>query len=155
MSGTDFGSQNGLLISPDFYRTFYKPYHKKLNAWVHKNTRWKVFFHSCGSIIDILSDFIEAEVDILNPVQYTAKGMELKKLKREYGDKVVFWGGGIDTQKTLPFGTVEDVIAETEKNINILSCGSGYVCSAVHNIQYQTPLNNIKAFFNVLNGKMQ
>lgn len=151
MSGTDFGTQNGPLYSPDFYREFYKPYHKRLNDWVHSNTEWKVFFHSCGSIVDFMDDFIEIGVDIINPVQFTAAGMDLKALKDTYGERIVFWGGGIDTQKTLPFGSPDEVAAETKNNVRILSPGGGFVCSAVHNIQGPTPVENILAFFQAIN----
>lgn len=152
ISGTDFGTQNGPFISLDCYREFYKPYHKKLNNWVHKNTNWKVFFHTCGSIIDFIEDFIEIGVDILSPVQYSAFGMDLELLKRKYGNKVVFWGAGIDTQKTLPFGTPYEIEKETKKNIRILRKGGGFICSAVHNIQAFTPIENIISFFKSINN---
>ena len=151
ISGTDFGGQNGLLMSPETYREFYKPYHKKFNDWVHKNTKWKVFFHTCGSIIDIMEDLIDSGVDIINPVQFSAAKMDLRSLKDSFGKKVVFWGGGINTQKTLPFGSPEEVAEETKKNVSILSQDGGYVCSAVHNIQGLTPPENIIAFFKAIN----
>jgi hypothetical protein len=152
VSGTDFGSQNGPFISPDCYRELYKPYHKLFNEWVHKNTNWKVFFHSCGSIVDFLDDFVDSGVDIINPVQFSAKDMELNKLKNEYGNKLVFWGGGVDPQKTLPFGTPEEVEEETKKNVGILSKNGGFVCASVHNIQGPTPVENILAFFRSINN---
>jgi len=152
ISGTDFGAQQGLLISPDCYREFYKPYHKTFNDWVHKNTDWKVFFHTCGSIVAILDDLIEAGVDVINPVQFAAAKMDLKSLKVQYGDQLVFWGGGVDPQKTLPFGTPQEVAEETKRNVEIMSDGGGYVCSAVHNIQGPTPPENIIAFFRAING---
>jgi len=152
ISGTDFGGQNGLLISPDIYREFYKPYHKIFNDWVHKNTKWKVFFHTCGSIVDILDDLIESGVDIINPVQFSAVNMNLEILKENYGNRIVFWGGGINTQKTLPFGTPEEVIEETKRNVGILSKGGGFICAAVHNIQGPTPPENIIAFFKAINS---
>lgn len=151
VSGTDFGTQSGPLISPDCYREFYKPYHKKLNDWIHKNTTWKIFFHSCGSISEFLDDFIEIGVDIINPVQFTASGMGLKDLKAKYGKHIVFYGGGIDTQKTLPFGTTDEVRTETKENVKILSENGGYICTAVNNIQGPTPAENILAFFNAIN----
>ncbi len=152
ISGTDFGAQHGLLISPDCYREFYKPYHTKFNNWVHENTSWKVFFHTCGSIVDILDDLIEAGVDVINPVQFTAAKMDLASLKARYGDHLVFWGGGVDPQKTLPFGTPQEVTEETKRNVQIMSDGGGYVCSSVHNIQGPTPPENIIAFFRAING---
>ena len=152
VSGTDFGAQHGLLISPDCYREFYKPYHKTFNDWVHRSTDWKVFFHTCGSNAEILDDLVEAGVDILNPVQFKAAGMDLETLKGRYGHKLVFWGGGVDPQKTLPFGTAEQVAEETRRNVAILSEGGGHVCAAVHNIQANTPVENIIAFFRSING---
>ncbi|MCX6090023.1 MAG: methyltransferase [Candidatus Atribacteria bacterium] len=147
ISGTDFGSQNGPFISPDCYREFYKPCHVQFNNWVHKNTGWKVFFHSCGSVVDFLDDFIDAGVDIINPVQFSAHGMDLRSLKNTYGSRLVFWGGGTDPQSTLPFGTPEDVEQEVKKNISILAPGGGFVLSAVHNIQGTTPVKNILTMF--------
>ena len=91
------------------YRDLWKPFHKRLNDWVHAHTPWKTFYHTCGSILAFLDDFIEAGVDIINPVQCSAAGMEAQGLKDQYGDKLVFWGGGVDTQQTLPFGTPEQV----------------------------------------------
>jgi len=152
VSGTDFGAQGGMFISPESYREFYKPYHRVFNDWVHENTNWKVFFHTCGSIVPILDDLIEVGVDILNPVQFTASGMELEFLKSRFGDKLVFWGGGVDPQKTLPFGTPEEVAGETRRNVSIMSEGGGFVCAAVHNIQGPTPPENIIAFFRAVNG---
>lgn len=93
ISGTDFGTQRSEFISPDMYREFYKPYHKKVNDWVHENTTWKTMYHSCGSLVKLLDDFVEVGIDILNPVQCSAAGMEPKFLKEKYGSKLVFWGG--------------------------------------------------------------
>ncbi|MBN1461703.1 MAG: methyltransferase, partial [Armatimonadetes bacterium] len=117
VSGTDFGSQRGELISPDIYRELYLPFHRKINAWIHRHTSWKTFFHCCGSIHHLIPLFIEAGVDILNPVQCSAADMDAESLKREFGDTIVFWGGGVDTQKTLPFGTPEEVRAEVAERV--------------------------------------
>jgi len=152
ISGTDFGAQSGLLISPDCYREFYKSYHKVFNDWVHEHTNWKVFFHTCGDIVPILDDLIEVGVDIINPVQFSAAEMDLEFLKNRYGDKLIFWGGGVDPQKTLPFGSPEEVAEETRHNVSIMSKGGGYVCAAVHNIQGPTPPENIIAFFRAINN---
>ena len=152
VSGTDFGAQEGLLISPDCYREFYKPYHQKFNDWVHRNTPWKVFFHSCGAVGDLMEDFIEIGVDILNPVQVSARGMDAETLKGAYGSRIAFWGGGVDPQKTLPFGTPAEVAEETRSNVRVLSEGGGFVCAAVHNIQGPTPVENVLAFFRAING---
>ena len=151
ISGTDFGTQRGEFMSPDMYREFYKPYHKRINDWVHANTGWKTFYHSCGSIVNILDDLIEAGVDILNPVQCSAHGMDPKFLKEKYGRKLTFWGGAINTQQTLPFGTPEEVKREALKRLEIFSCGGGFIYNAIHNIQHPTPVENMLAFFNAVN----
>ncbi len=147
VSGTDFGSQNGPFISPDMYREFYKPFHKRVNDWIHKNTSWKTLYHSCGSIFAFLDDFVEAGVDIINPVQTSAKDMDPKMLKEKYGDKLVFWGGGVDTQKTLPFGTPEEVKNEVTERCRMFGKGGGYVFNAIHNIQSKVPVENIITMF--------
>lgn len=147
VSGTDFGTQNGAFISPDMYRDMYKPFHKRVNDWIHKNTPWKIFYHTCGSIVSLLDDFVEVGVDILNPVQCSAKGMDPHMLKKKYGDKLVFWGGGVDTQKTLPFGTAEEVRREVRERCRIFGEGGGYVFNTIHNIQTGVPTENLIAMF--------
>jgi len=147
MSGTDFGSQNGPFISPDSYRELFMDLHRSMNRWVHENTGWKTFFHTCGSITEFLDDFREAEVDILNPVQISARGMDPAFLKENYGDDFVFWGGGVDPQGTLAFGTPEDVALEVARNLDIFKKGGGYVFNNVHNIQANVPLQNLMAMF--------
>lgn len=150
VSGTDFGTQNAPFISPDMYREFYQPFHKRVNNWIHKNTSWKTFYHSCGSIVAFLDDFVEAGVDILNPVQTSAKGMDPKMLKEKYGDKLVFWGGGINTQKTLPFGTPEEVRKEVNERCQIFGKGGGFVFNTIHNIQSKVPIKNLMAMFQAI-----
>ena len=150
VSGTDFGTQNGPFISLDTYREFYKPYYKKVTSWIHKNTNWKTFFHSCGAVSAFLQDFYEAGVDILNPVQLSAEGMDGKILKEQWGDKFVFWGGGVDTQKTLPFGTPEEVYKEVTDRLTLFSKGGGFVFNTVHNIQGNTSVENILAMFQAI-----
>lgn len=152
MSATDFGTQNGQLMSLNCYRELYKPYHKKMNDWVHKRTKWKTFLHSCGSIIKFMDDFIEAGFDIINPVQFNAVNMDLEVLKNKYGHKVIFWGGGANSQITLPFGTPEEVEKEVKKNVGILSKNGGFICGTVHNIQGPTPVENIIAFYRAINN---
>ncbi len=147
LSGTDFGTQRGLFISREHFLKFYKPYFKLLNDWVHQNTGWKVMYHSCGAISELLEDFIEMGVDIVNPVQCSAEGMEPEFLKEKFGDRLVFWGGGVDTQKTLPFGTAEQCRKEVRERINIFGKNGGYVFNAIHNIQAPTPVENIIAIF--------
>jgi len=126
-TGTDFGSQNGPFISPKAYRDLYKPFHKIVNDWIHENTEWKSMIHSCGSIYRLLPDFIEAGFDILNPVQTGAAEMDPRRLKEEFGDQIVFWGGGVDTQKTLPFGTPDEVREEVHERLRIFGPGGGFV----------------------------
>ena len=127
VSGTDFGTQDGPFISKEMYREFYKPVHKKVNDWIHQNTPRKIFYHSCGSVVTFLDDFIEAGVDILNPVQCSAKGMDPRILKEKHGEKLVFWGGGVDTQRTLPFGTPEQVKREVGERCRIFGKAGDYV----------------------------
>jgi hypothetical protein len=147
VSCTDFGTQKCEFISPDLFRELYKPYFARVNKWIHENTSWKTFFHSCGSIVNILDDMVDMGVDILNPVQCSANGMEPSYLKQKYGDRLTFWGGAVDTQKTLQFGTPEDVKREAIERLKIFSKGGGFVFNAVHNIQQSTPAENIAALF--------
>lgn len=150
VSGTDFGTQNASSISPDMYRDIYKPFHKIVNEWIHKNTLWKIFYHTCGSIVSLLDDLIETGVDILNPVQCSAAGMDPVFLKEKYGHKLVFWGGGVDTQRTLPFGTSEEVREEVARRCQIFGKKGGFVFNTIHNIQPKTPIENIIAMFEVV-----
>ena len=147
VSGTDFGSQRGPILSPKMYRDLYKPYQKKVNDWIHSNTTWKTFYHSCGSVAALLDDFIEAGVDILNPVQTSAEGMDPVMLKEKYGDKLVFWGGGVDTQRVLPFGTPDEVKEDVKRRLELFGRGGGFVFAAIHNIQHGTPPANLHALF--------
>jgi hypothetical protein len=147
MSGTDFGMQRGPFISPKTYRELYQPFQKRLNDWVHEHTSWKTFLHSCGSVMELIPDFIEAGFDILNPVQWTADNMDPVVLKERFGDQVTFWGGGVDTQKTLPFGTPDEVREEVRKHIKVFGSGGGFVFNAIHNIQPRVPVENLLALF--------
>lgn len=150
ISGTDFGTQNGGFYAADTFRELYKPYYKRVNDWVHENTGWKTFYHSCGSVVDYLDDFVEMGMDILNPVQLSAHGMDAKMLKQKYGDKLTFWGGGVDTQATLPFGTPQEVRAQVLERLEILSRGGGYVFNTIHNIVAKTPVENLTAMFDAV-----
>ena len=147
VTGTDFGAQRGLFISPNTYRDLYKPFHKAVNDKIHKLTNWKTFCHSCGAVSELIPDFIDAGFDILNPVQCSAEGMDAKHLKAEFGDDMVFWGGGVDTQWTLPFGTPEDVYNEVRERIEVFGSGGGFVFNAIHNVQSNVPVENILAMF--------
>jgi hypothetical protein len=148
--GTDFGQQNGPFISPGAYRDLYKPFHKQVNDWIHQHTTWKTLIHSCGSVRALLEDFIDAGFDILNPVQCSAAGMNPVELKKGYGDRIVFWGGGVDTQRTLPFGTPEEVRAEVRERIRSFAPGGGFVFNPIHNIQAGTPIENVLAIYETL-----
>lgn len=147
MSGTDFGTQNREFTSLEMYRKFYKPFHKRLNDWVHRNTGWKTFYHTCGSIVNMLDDLVEAGMDILNPVQCSAAGMDPKMLKEKYGKKLVFWGGGVDTQRTLPFGTPEEVRRQVRERLEIFSEDGGFIFNTIHNIVGRTPIENLLAMY--------
>lgn len=147
ITGTDFGTQSGPFINPANYRKLYQPFHRRVNDWVHEHTPWKTFIHSCGSVIALLQDFIDAGFDILNPVQCSAVGMDARMLKERFGDKLTFWGGGVDTQKTLPFGTPEQVRAEVLERIEIFGRGGGFVFNTVHNVQSRTPAENLVAMY--------
>jgi uroporphyrinogen decarboxylase len=146
----DFAGQHGLLISPRTYRNLVKPRHKELFDFIHKRTKAKVFFHSCGSVRPVIPDLIEIGVDILNPVQVSAAGMDSAELKREYGKDLTFWGGGIDTQNVLGTGTPQQVREEVRRRVEDLMPGGGFVFAAVHNIQGNVPPENIVAMWEAL-----
>jgi len=148
--GTDFGTQNAPFCSVDTFRELYKPYYKKINQWIHQNTNWKTLKHSCGAVEPFIAEFIEAGFDILNPIQWTAAGMDRKNLKRTYGRDIVFWGGGVDTQKTLPFGSPDEVRKEVLETCEIFAEGGGFVFSTIHNIQAKTPVENLAAMFSAV-----
>jgi hypothetical protein len=147
VTGTDFGTQNGPFIGPNNYRKLFQPFHRQVNDWIHEHTPWKTFIHSCGSVVLLLPDIIEAGFDILNPVQCSAVGMDPKTLKEQFGGKLTFWGGGVDTQKTLPFGTPEEIRREVRERIAIFGSGGGFVFNSVHNIQANTPAENLVALY--------
>jgi len=145
--GTDLGTQRGPFISPRMYKDLYRPYYRRLNAAVHEHTPWKTFKHCCGGILELIPLMIEDGFDILNPVQCSAAGMDARELKREFGQDLVFWGGGVDTQKTLPFGTPDEVYREVRERIDIFNEGGGYVFNTIHNVQANTPVENLLAMF--------
>jgi hypothetical protein len=147
VSGTDFGMQTGPFISPRAYRSLYEPFHRQINDWVHRHTPWKTFIHSCGSVWALLPDFVEAGFDIVNPVQCSAKDMDPAQLKATFGDRVTFWGGGVDTQRTLPFGSPDEVRAEVKERINIFAPGGGFVFNPIHNVQARVPKENLLAMY--------
>lgn len=149
--GTDFGTQDSQFCSPEDYSELYMPYYKKINNWIHQNTGWKTFKHSCGSVKPLMSSFIESGFDIINPVQINAADMDPADLKKEFGKDLVFWGGGIDTQVTLAFSSPEEVKKEVLRNCEIFSRDGGFVFNTVHNIQANVPLQNILAMLEGLN----
>ena len=149
-TGTDFGTQTGLFISPQAYRELYKPFHTQVNDFIHQHSNWKIFIHSCGAVKELIPEFIEAGFDILNPVQCSAAGMDPRELTETFGQDVIFWGGGVDTQKTLPFGTPEQVYDEVRQRIEIFNNPTGMVFNTIHNIQAKTPVENVLAMFRAI-----
>jgi len=147
ISGTDFGAQNGPFISPKSYRRLYMPHYKRITDWIHTHTTWKVFVHCCGSIVPLIPDFIESGFDILNPVQTSADNMDAQVLKDRFGEQVTFWGGGVDTQKTLPFGTPEEVREQVRERLQVFGKNGGFVFNPIHNVQALVPVENILAMY--------
>jgi hypothetical protein len=147
ITGTDFGTQKGPFIGNATYRKLYQPFHRRVNDWIHQHTPWKTFIHSCGSVVQLLPDIVDAGFDILNPVQCSAAGMDPRALKDQFGDRLTFWGGGVDTQKTLPFGTPDDVRAEVKQRIGIFGRGGGFVFNTIHNVQANVPPENLVALY--------
>jgi hypothetical protein len=145
IASDDSGTQRCEFINPDLWAEMIKPHYAKLCDWVHRNTRMKTFLHSCGSIPRLIPHLIEAGVDILNPVQTSAAGMDPERLKNEFGGKIVFWGGGCDTQSVLPASTPEAVREHVKERMAIFASGGGYVFTQVHNIQAKVPPENVEA----------
>lgn len=143
----DLAGQHALLLSPETYRSLIKPRHRRLFSFIKDQAPVKVFFHSCGAVRPILGDLIDAGIDILNPVQVSAAGMDLHALKEDFGRDVVFWGGGVDTQGVLGSATPEQVKEDVRRNIEALAPGGGYVFAAVHAIQANVPAENIIAMW--------
>lgn len=148
--GTDFGTQNTTFCSPETYDELYLPYYRKINDWIHAHTNWKTFKHSCGAVESFMERFIDSGFDIINPVQINAVGMNPNLLKQKYGDRLTFWGGGVDTQTVLAFGTPQQVQEQVIRQCEILRKNGGFVFNAVHNIQANVPINNVSAMFEAL-----
>ncbi|WP_283682880.1 uroporphyrinogen decarboxylase family protein [Parablautia sp. Marseille-Q6255] len=147
-SNDDFGSQNGMLISPELYRKYFKPRHAKINAAIKKkNKNVHISLHSCGSIYPIMGDIIESGFDILNPVQKECANMDPVQIKKEFGDKLTIWGGACSTQTTMTHGTVDDIIKEAQDMIKVYAPGGGFVFGAIHNIQADIVPEKITALF--------
>ncbi len=148
--GTDFGTQGSTFCPPEQFDEMWLPFYKKVNDWIHENTQWKTFKHSCGAVESLLDSFIRAGFDIINPVQINAAGMDPAKLKQRYGRDLVFWGGGVDTQKVLPFGKPEDVREQVLRNCEIFNKNGGFVFNTVHNIQANVPVENVVAMLEAI-----
>jgi hypothetical protein len=148
--GTDFGTQSSSFCSVETFRELWMPYYRQVNQWIHRNTDWKTFKHSCGAVEKFLPSFIESGFDILNPVQCSAAGMDPRDLKQRFGDRLVFWGGGVDTQHVLPFGTPDDVREQVLRRCEIFSVSGGFVFNSIHNIQAGTPVENIVAMIDAV-----
>ena len=146
LASDDLGLQSGLMISPEAYRDLIKPRHKRYFQLMHDMSLAKVLFHTCGSVVDILDDLVEIGVDVLHPVQVSAAGMDPARLKKGWGEKLALWGA-IDTQRILPYGSIDDVRAEVERRIDELGKGGGYVLAAVHNVQPDVPTKNLLTMY--------
>lgn len=148
--GTDFGTQDSTFCSPETFSRVWMPYYRKVNDWIHDNTGWKTFKHSCGAIESFMELFIESGFDIINPVQINASGMDPKMLKKKYGGRIVFWGGGVDTQKVFMFGTPSQVRDQIRQMCDIFNDGGGFVFNTVHNVQANVPFENVVAMLEAL-----
>ncbi len=154
--GTDFGTQTSTFCSPEEFDDLWLPYYRRINDWIHAHTGWKTFKHSCGAIGSFIPRFIAAGFDIINPVQVNAEGMDPVLLKKRYGRDIVFWGGGIDTQITLPFSTPDKIREEVLRLCDIFARDGGFVFNTVHNIQGNVPVENLVAMIDAIrefNGK--
>ena len=145
--GDDLGMQTGSIISPRMYRKFIKPRHKQLFDFIHSKTKAKLFLHSCGSVYNLIPDLIDIGVEILSPVQFTAANMDLARLKKEFGNDLTFWGGGVDTQQVLPHGSLQEIRDNVRRNIDILAPGGGFVFVPVHNIQAAISPERVQAVY--------
>lgn len=148
--GTDFGTQTSTFCSTEQFDDLWLPYYKRINDWIHENTPWKTFKHCCGAVESFMPNFIEAGFDIMNPVQLNAVGMDPAKLKEKYGRHLTFWGGGVDTQKQLPYGTPGQVREDVLKHCDIFAKDGGFVFNTVHNIQADVPVENVVSMIDAL-----
>jgi uroporphyrinogen decarboxylase len=144
--GDDLGGQHGPLMSPQTYRDVIKPYHQELFNFIKARTGARIFLHTCGSVYRLLPELIDAGVEVLNPIQVSAKDMDTRRLKAEFGDRLSFMGA-IDTQRVLPFGTETEVQQEVERRIAHLGPGGGYILAPVHNVQADVPPENLIAMY--------
>jgi len=148
----DLAGQDQCLVNPEVYRKLIKPRHTKLFSFIRKQAKApvKIFYHSCGALLEIIPDLIESGIDILNPVQVSSPGMDTKELKRRFGKDLTFWGGGVDTQKILPRGTPQQVRDEVRRRVDDLAPGGGFVFNTVHNCQPDVPPENFMAMWETL-----
>lgn len=149
--GTDFGTQDSQFCSVETFNTLWAPHYRRLNDWIHQHTTWKVFKHSCGAVYPLLKAFSEAGFDIINPFQINAKDMNTERIKKEFGDRLTFWGGGIDTQKILPSASPREVRDHVLRQCETLNQSGGFVFNAVHNIQANAPIENVVAMIEAIN----
>jgi uroporphyrinogen decarboxylase len=145
IAADDSGTQRGEFINPDLWAEMIQPHYRKLCDWIHQHTTWKTFLHSCGSVYHLIPHFIEAGIDILNPIQTSAANMDPARLKQEFGGRIVFWGGGCDTQRMLNLGTPAEIREHVRERLAIFKPGSGYVFNQIHNIQANVPPENVIA----------
>jgi uroporphyrinogen decarboxylase len=150
----DFGMQDSLLLSVPMFRRLIMPHYRRGLAWIKQNTSMKIMLHSDGAIFPLIPSLIEMGVEILNPVQTSAAGMDPAKLKAQFGDQLAFWGGSLDCQKTLPYGSPEEVASEVRRHVETLAPGGGYVFAPVHNIQAGVPPENIVAMFDAAQSRL-
>ena len=147
VTGLDYGTQRSEWFSREVFQEVYVPALTAQFGWIHEHTTWKTFEHSCGSIPKLIPDLVDAGLDALNPVQTSAAGMDPQWLKDSFGDRLTFWGGGVETQSTLPFGTPDEVREEVAERMRIFAPGGGFVFNPVHNIQPNTPAENVAAAY--------
>ena len=150
LCGTDFGTQTSRFCSLETFDRLWAPHYQRMNAWIHANTGGKTMKHTCGAVESLLPRLIDVGFDIFNPVQCSAAGMEPRGLKQKYGERLVFYGGGVNTQQTLPFGTPEEVRAEVLERCRIFSKGGGYIFNAIHCVQANTPVENVVAMLDAV-----
>jgi len=150
LCGTDFGTQNSTFCAPEQFDDLWMPYYRRINDWIHSNTNWKTFKHSCGAVESFMGRFIDAGFDIINPVQINASGMDPMHLKKMYGQHLTFWGGGVDTQVTLPSKSPDKVREEVLRLCEVFGKDGGFVFNTVHNIQADVPVENIVAMIDAI-----
>jgi uroporphyrinogen decarboxylase len=148
----DLGMQTGPQLSPALYREMIKPYHVRLYRHIRRTSGVALFLHTDGSVYDLIPDLIDAGVQVLNPVQFTCRNMELRRLKQEFGRELSFWGGGCDTQRVLPHGSAAEVKEHVRQCISVLAPGGGFVFNQVHNIQPDVPPQNVMAMYEAANA---